>query len=94
MIQIGSNVKNYEVGDVVIPKLPGFGTWRTHAVVDITQDSDLTPFIKVNDLTIDQAATFLLIHQLHTNCCINSSKIGNQVIGLFKMLGILKPVNI
>ena len=37
MIQIGSNVKNYEVGDVVIPKLPGFGTWRTHAVVDITK---------------------------------------------------------
>ena len=71
VIQIGSNVKNYEVGDVVIPKLPGFGTWRTHAVVDITQDSDLTPFIKVNDLTIDQAATisinpstaYQLLHQ-------------------------------
>ncbi|CAX45455.1 enoyl-[acyl-carrier protein] reductase [nadph, b-specific], putative [Candida dubliniensis CD36] len=71
VIQIGSNVKNYQVGDVVIPKLPGFGTWRTHAVVDITQDNELTPFIKVNELAVDQAATisinpstaYQLLHQ-------------------------------
>ncbi|CAI5757262.1 unnamed protein product [Candida verbasci] len=48
---IKSNDLNFKVDDLVIPKLPGFGTWRTHAVV---KSDDL---IVVNGLELDQAAT-------------------------------------
>lgn len=34
VLQAGSNVKTLKVGDLVIPRGQGFGTWRTHAVTD------------------------------------------------------------
>lgn len=56
IIKIGEEIKNYEIGDIVIPKLPGFGTWRTFALVTINEN-DPEPFIKLNDLkNIDQAS--------------------------------------
>ena len=33
IIQVGGNVKNLAVGDLVIPNSDNFGTWRTHNVV-------------------------------------------------------------
>ncbi|RWS07128.1 trans-2-enoyl-CoA reductase: mitochondrial-like protein [Dinothrombium tinctorium] len=32
VIECGSNVKQFKIGDWVIPSLAGFGTWRTYAV--------------------------------------------------------------
>lgn len=58
IIHKGSSVKGYEVGNWVIPKLPSFGTWRTHALVKVDGDD---PFIKIGEnegeLTMNQAAT-------------------------------------
>ncbi|RCK63580.1 putative trans-2-enoyl-CoA reductase 1, mitochondrial [Candida viswanathii] len=70
VIRVGEEITNYQVGDVVIPKLPGFGTWRTYAIVNVTE-TDPTPLIKVNGLAVDQAAVvsinpstaYQLLHQ-------------------------------
>lgn len=50
---------SYTVGDWVVPLLPSFGTWRTHAIASEDQSQ---PFVVVkphdsDDLTLDQAAT-------------------------------------
>lgn len=57
IIEVGTDIKGYQASDIVIPKLPGFGTWRSCALVTITDEGDTTPLIKVNGLTLDQAAT-------------------------------------
>ncbi|KAG7663979.1 uncharacterized protein J8A68_002480 [[Candida] subhashii] len=56
IIELGEKVEGYVVGDIVIPKLPGFGTWRTCALVNVG-DEDRSPLIRVNGLSLDQAAT-------------------------------------
>ncbi|KAK6456724.1 mitochondrial 2-enoyl thioester reductase [Scheffersomyces xylosifermentans] len=60
VIHLGSDVKNYNVGDWVIPKLPSFGTWRNYALVTV-EENDTTPLIVVSNdddaLTLEQAAT-------------------------------------
>ncbi|EGW32681.1 uncharacterized protein SPAPADRAFT_61753 [Spathaspora passalidarum NRRL Y-27907] len=55
VVEVGKSVQGYEVGDHVIPLLPGFGTWRTDVLVTI--EGDEKPFVKVNGLTLEQAAT-------------------------------------
>lgn len=57
----GENVDTYSVGDWVILKLTGFGTWRTHAIVEVTEKNK-DPLIVVlpkdsNFLTLDEALT-------------------------------------
>jgi trans-2-enoyl-CoA reductase len=47
VIQTGSGVQELSVGDIVVPKSYGLGTWRTHAVVD---PIDL---IKINGVNSD-----------------------------------------
>ncbi|EMG49510.1 ETR1 Enoyl-[acyl-carrier-protein] reductase 1 [Candida maltosa Xu316] len=82
VIHVGSEITNYKVGDIVIPKMPGFGTWRTYALVTVNE-TDLTPFIKVNGLSIDQAAiisinpstAYQLLHQF-----IDDWKSGDWII--------------
>ncbi|KAI5951134.1 ETR1 [Candida jiufengensis] len=69
ILAIGSNVSNFSIDDLVIPLLPKFGTWRNYA---IAQEKDL---IKVNGLTIEQAATisinpstaYQILHQFVDN---------------------------
>ncbi|ODQ79760.1 hypothetical protein BABINDRAFT_161460 [Babjeviella inositovora NRRL Y-12698] len=52
VLKIDPKVTDLQVGDWVIPKMPNFGTWRTHA---LTPSKDL---IKVsNGLSVQQAAT-------------------------------------
>lgn len=60
IIALGSDVKGYKVGDWVIPKLPSFGTWRSHAVVSTVEDKQ--PFIVIKSgnssaITALEAAT-------------------------------------
>ncbi|CUM45345.1 putative trans-2-enoyl-CoA reductase 1, mitochondrial [Debaryomyces fabryi] len=62
VIEVGKDVDTYKTGDWVIPKLPSFGTWRTHALVTLDNTENPDPFIKVSsddDKSIDlaQAAT-------------------------------------
>ncbi|KAI5963664.1 uncharacterized protein KGF55_002544 [Candida pseudojiufengensis] len=65
IIEVGSEVSDFKVGDLVIPLLPKFGTWRNYA---IAKSKDL---INVSKLQIDQAATisinpstaYQIIHQ-------------------------------
>lgn len=62
VIEVGSDVTSYKNGDWVIPKMPSFGTWRTHALVTLDKPENPDPFIKVSsedDKSIDltQAAT-------------------------------------
>lgn len=45
IIAVGASVDGYKVGDWVIPTLPSFGTWRSHAVVSTKEDKH--PFIIV-----------------------------------------------
>ncbi|KAI5955579.1 hypothetical protein KGF57_003712 [Candida theae] len=47
----GSKASKYKEGDLVIPKLPAFGTWRTYAIAGADD------VINVNGLTVEQAAT-------------------------------------
>lgn len=47
----GSNASQLKEGDLVIPKLPSFGTWRSYAIADAVN------LIIVNGLSVDQAAT-------------------------------------
>lgn len=69
IIGLGSAITNYLVGDWVIPKLPSFGTWRTHAVASAAEDPQ--PFIKIVGLPLNEAATirvnpstaYQIIHQ-------------------------------
>ncbi|KAI5953115.1 hypothetical protein KGF54_002486 [Candida jiufengensis] len=52
ILKIGKDIKNFEIGDWVIPSQVNFGTWRTHA---LGEESD---FIKISKkLTINQGAT-------------------------------------
>lgn len=62
----GSEIKGFNVGDWVIPLLSNFGTWRSHAIVDFNVPGSQVevPVIKVRDstkadtkITIDEAAT-------------------------------------
>lgn len=58
VVAVGNDVADYKVGDWVIPKLPSFGTWRTHAIADATEN----PFIKVSSdddsaIDLNEAAT-------------------------------------
>lgn len=46
VVAVGSNVSQYSVGDWVILKMTRFGTWRSYAIVPIT-DENPTPLIKV-----------------------------------------------
>lgn len=51
----------FAVGDWVIPAMPSFGTWRTHAIVE-TRGHKVHPLIKVSgadssDLLLQEAAT-------------------------------------
>lgn len=82
IIRVGEEIKNYKVGDIVIPKLPGFGTWRSFALISIDED-DIEPFIKVNQLTIDQASIISInpstAYQL-LNQFINDWKLGDWII--------------
>jgi hypothetical protein len=52
VLAFGADVKDYAVGDWVIPAEPGFGTWRTHAVCEA---SDLD-FV-ANDIPPEYAAS-------------------------------------
>lgn len=58
VVQVGSKISGYKPGDWAIPKLPNFGTWRTHAIV---KPSELIPIVKSkgtgSDITAIQAAT-------------------------------------
>lgn len=66
VVEVGSNVQGYKAGDWAIPRLPNFGTWRTHALVSpkeltpITREG-ITPFqaatISVNPCTAHQMLT-------------------------------------
>ncbi|CCG20843.1 Mrf1 mitochondrial respiratory protein [Candida orthopsilosis Co 90-125] len=51
VVKPGSNVSGFKEGDLVIPKLPSFGTWRSYAIADADN------LIVVNGLSVDQAAT-------------------------------------
>lgn len=53
IVEVGSNIKNFKAGDWAIPRLPNFGTWRSHALVT---PGDLTP-INRDGITHTQAAT-------------------------------------
>lgn len=53
---LGRNVSNYKVGEWVILKLTGFGTWRTHAIVEVTEDNP-DPLIVLTGLGLDDAST-------------------------------------
>lgn len=62
VIKVGTEVSGYAEGDWVIPKMPSFGTWRTHAVVTFGGSENPDPFIKVSSdsdksLSIEQAST-------------------------------------
>lgn len=64
---VGSDVRDYKVGDWVILKLTSFGTWRSHAIVEITPENP-DPLIVVSHdgddlLSLDEAAT------ISTNPC-------------------------
>ncbi|SGZ52441.1 CIC11C00000000606 [Sungouiella intermedia] len=57
----GDDVSTYNIGDWVILKLTGFGTWRTYAIVAVTEDNK-DPLIVVLKkesplLTLDEAST-------------------------------------
>ncbi|CUM68035.1 uncharacterized protein PRCAT00005750001 [Priceomyces carsonii] len=59
VIEVGADAKKvYKKGDWVIPKLPSFGTWRTHALVAIEEDKKPLIIISSDDdeMTIEQAA--------------------------------------
>lgn len=53
IVEVGSNVAGFKKGDWAIPRLPNFGTWRSHAIVT---PKDLTPINK-EGITPIQAAT-------------------------------------
>lgn len=53
VVEVGSNVKDFKAGDWAIPRLPNFGTWRSHALVS---PNELTS-IPRDGLTPTQAAT-------------------------------------
>ncbi|KAK6455559.1 mitochondrial 2-enoyl thioester reductase [Scheffersomyces xylosifermentans] len=59
---VGSEVKNYKVGDWVVPRFSKFGTWRTHALVTIDKDEE--PFILVSNdedsLPVNEAGTIAI----------------------------------
>ena len=48
---IGNNIQHLNIGDYVIPKEPGFGTWRTHAICSADEMS-----IIPNDIPAEYAA--------------------------------------
>lgn len=57
---VGSDVKDYKVGDWVILKLTSFGTWRSHALVSVTPDNKDPLIVVSNDndkLSLDDAST-------------------------------------
>ncbi|ESO06833.1 hypothetical protein HELRODRAFT_170854 [Helobdella robusta] len=52
ILMVGSDVKDFQVGDRVLSIIPGWGTWRTHA------NSRADQFIKISkDLPVVSAAT-------------------------------------
>ncbi|KAK6463744.1 mitochondrial 2-enoyl thioester reductase [Scheffersomyces coipomensis] len=60
---VGSDIKDYKVGDWVIPKNVGFGSWRSHAVVSTAEDK--TPLIVLSNdeddsFTLEQGATIMI----------------------------------
>lgn len=61
IIAKGSGVTTYTVGDWVILKLTGFGTWRTHAIVQVTDDNKDPLIVVLSEelglLTLDEAST-------------------------------------
>lgn len=57
VIAIGAKVKEYKIEDVVILKLTSFGTWRSHAIVRITEENPDPLIVLGSRLSIDDAAT-------------------------------------
>ena len=52
VLEVGDNVKDLKKGDWVLPALPGWGTWRSHAICEPKQ---LVPVS--NSLSVIHAAT-------------------------------------
>ena len=77
VVKSGSDASQFKEGDLVIPKLPSFGTWRSYAIAEADN------LINVNGLTVEQAATISInpatAYQLLNNY-ISDWKSGDYVI--------------
>lgn len=77
---VGCSVKNYVVGDWVIPKLPSFGTWRTHALVTLMKDAkNPDPLIKVLNEADPAPLALLQAATISINPCTAYQLIHNYV---------------
>ncbi|KAK6197563.1 mitochondrial 2-enoyl thioester reductase [Scheffersomyces amazonensis] len=60
---VGSAITNFKVGDWVIPKSVGFGSWRSYAVVDTEEDPTVLVVVSSDDdkdFTLEQGATIMI----------------------------------
>ncbi|KAL1306009.1 hypothetical protein AAFC00_004140 [Neodothiora populina] len=107
VLSVGGNVKNFSRGDWVVMRLPGFGTWRTHAqttvenLVRITDKTDLSP-VQVGTASINPCTAYrMLLDFVSPNPDKNdwfiqngaNSGVGRAAIQLGKLWG-YKSINI
>lgn len=88
VVALGNGVSNYRIGDWVILKMPGFGTWRTHAIVAVTAENKDPLIVVLNDenktLSLDSASTISTnpstAYQIFTYYITDWDKHGNDWI--------------
>ncbi|KAG0240801.1 mitochondrial 2-enoyl thioester reductase [Actinomortierella wolfii] len=107
VVQIGEDVKELQVGDLVVMGMPGLGTWRTHANF---KESELTRISKADEepISLIQAATLTVnpctayrmlrdFKELYPGDFIiqngANSGVGESVIQLAKVMGV-KTINV
>lgn len=103
VVAVGSSVRSLQVGQWVIPALPGFGTWRKYAICD---EEDVDPIDQ--DVPIELAATISVnpcsaYRMLHDYTKLKpgdviiqngaNSSVGMAVIQLAKHMGV-RTINV
>ncbi|XP_073979679.1 enoyl-[acyl-carrier-protein] reductase, mitochondrial isoform X3 [Rhodnius prolixus] len=103
VIATGANVNDFEVGDLVIPNIENFGTWRTHNVVPITSVLKVpqsVPLVELSGISSNTSTAYRMLKDfvpLEPGDCVlqngANSAAGQNVIQFCKAWG-YKSVNI
>lgn len=98
IVQVGKNVKDLSVNDVVIPNIEAFGTWRTHCVVKpntVLKIPNDVPLIEVAGISSNTSTAYRMLKDfvdLKPGDCVvqngGNSAAGQNVIQFCKAWGI------
>ncbi|KAG5672627.1 hypothetical protein PVAND_002742 [Polypedilum vanderplanki] len=98
VMELGSNVKSFSVGDIVLPLATGLGTWRTHAIYkenELIKVPKEVPLVEAATMSVNKCTAYRMIKdfvELKAGDTLiqngANSAVGQDVIQLCKIWGI------